>query len=115
MDEIKIHKLAALSTTEVFPGYTGKFIHTKNMSIAHWRIKANSPLPEHSHVNEQVLYLVEGVFRIWVSGQEHELHSGDVLVIPSNVPHKGFPVTDCFIIDTFYPVREDYPKSERLQ
>ena len=57
---MKINDLASLPSREVFPGYTGRFIHAENMTIAYWRIKANHPLPEHSHHHEQVVHVVKG-------------------------------------------------------
>jgi quercetin dioxygenase-like cupin family protein len=100
--------LANLPEKEVFPGYTGKFIHTDHMTIAHWRILANHPLPAHSHAHEQVVHVVEGVFELVVNGTPHRLEAGMVFYIPSNVPHSGVGITDCRIIDSFCPVREDY-------
>lgn len=101
-------ELAALPEKEVFPGYTGRFIHTERMTIAHWRIRADCPLPEHSHPHEQVVHVLEGVFELTVAGTPHRLGAGMVFTIPSNVPHSGVGITDCKIIDTFCPVREDY-------
>ncbi|NOY99054.1 MAG: cupin domain-containing protein, partial [Chloroflexi bacterium] len=36
------------------------------------------------------------------------LEPGAVAVIPPDVPHAGRAVTDCRIIDVFYPTREEY-------
>jgi len=105
---MKIKDLSALEAKEVFPGYTGKFIHSDQLTIAHWRIQAGHPLPEHSHPHEQIVHVVEGEFELTVQGNPHRLRAGMVFVIPSNVPHSGTGITDCKIIDTFCPVREDY-------
>jgi quercetin dioxygenase-like cupin family protein len=104
---MKIHELSNLPSREVFPGYTGRFVHGDNLTIAYWKIKAMHPLPEHAHVHEQVIYVVDGSFELTVAGEKHLLQSGSMLVIPSNIPHSGVGITDCTVIDTFYPVRED--------
>ncbi len=93
---------------EVFPGYVGKFVHSDKLTIAFWRIAAGHQLPVHAHPHEQVVHVTEGEFELTVQGVPHLLRAGSVFVIPSNVPHSGIGITDCKIIDTFCPVREDY-------
>lgn len=93
---------------EVMPGYFGKFYHSENTTCAHWKIKADSPLPEHSHHHEQVVNVIEGEYELTIDGEGHTLSAGDVFVIPSNIPHSGRSLTDCKIIDVFHPVRESY-------
>ena len=34
--------------------------------------------------------------------------NGDVIVIPSNIPHSGRALTKCILMDVFSPVREEY-------
>jgi quercetin dioxygenase-like cupin family protein len=43
-----------------------------------------------------------------VDGQTQILTPGMVAAIPGNVPHSGRALTNCRIIDVFYPIREDY-------
>ena len=62
----------------------------------------------HSHVNEQVVNGIEGTFEMTVGGELVIVGPGEILVIPSNVKHSGKAITDCKILDVFYPVREDY-------
>ena len=92
---------------EVVPGFTGRFIHSKNMSIAFWTIKAGHSLPEHKHVHEQIANVIEGEIELVMEGKTHTLTKGTCLIIPSNVPHSGKAITDCYVVDVFYPVRED--------
>ncbi len=103
-----LHELKDLPTKEMFPGYTGKFIHTNNMTFAYWDVKAGSTVPEHSHMHEQVAHVLEGKFILTVDGVPLELEPGNVAVIPSNIKHSGIAVTDCKLLDVFCPVREDY-------
>ena len=93
---------------EPIRGYSVQFIHTANMTIAYWKIKAGAPLPDHSHPHEQVLNLVGGKYKLKIDDQSKSLGPGSVAVIPSNAPHSGEAITDCRIIDVFYPVRDDY-------
>jgi quercetin dioxygenase-like cupin family protein len=103
-----IHNLNEIPSKEVFPGFVGRFIHSDNMTFAYWEIKKGSSLPEHSHVHEQVVNMLEGEFEITLNGEANPLTAGMVLPIPSHAKHAGRAITDCKILDVFYPVREDY-------
>lgn len=90
------------------PGCKVQFVHSDNMTFAHWSVKSGASIPGHSHPHEQVVNVIEGEFDLVLGDEKRRLGSGDVVIIPPNVPHSGTPVTDCRIIDVFYPIREDY-------
>ncbi len=98
----------ALDSREVVPGYHGVFIHTNNMTIVHWRIEAGAELPEHSHLHEQIVNVIEGEFELAIDEDREKVGPGSVAVIPPHVKHAGLALTACRIIDVFYPMREDY-------
>ncbi len=105
MEKINLNKI---QDQEVVPGFHLKVVHSKNMTLTYWRIEAASSLPEHSHLNEQVTNIIEGEFELTVDGKREILKPNSVVVIPSNSVHSGRAITDCKIIDVFYPVRDDY-------
>lgn len=105
--------LQSVGTKEQIPGYNGKFIHSQNMTLVFWEIRAGSPLPEHSHFHEQVANIIEGKFELTIDGLTRILEPGSVAIIPSNAKHSGKAVTDCRIIDVFSPIREDYRFDDR--
>jgi quercetin dioxygenase-like cupin family protein len=92
----------------MIPGFRARFIHTERMTLALWEIDKGALLPEHSHPQEQVTQLLEGAFELVVNGTSHAMRAGDVLMIPPNAIHSGMAQTDCKILDTFSPPREDY-------
>ncbi len=102
--------LDQLQTREVVPGYHARFIHTENMSFVYWDVEAGHTIPEHHHIHEQVAHVLSGTFKLVVGGVEHIIEPGKVVVIPSNVKHYGTSITDCKLLDVFYPIREDYKK-----
>lgn len=65
-------------------------------------------VPLHHHVNEQLSYIVEGALKFWIDGREIVVHAGEVLCIPSNMPHKAEAVVDTVDFDIFYPPRQDW-------
>ena len=85
-----------------------QFVHSSNMTLAYWNLEPGASLPQHSHPHEQVASILEGQFELTVDGETRLLGPGSVAIVPSNAPHSGRAVTDCRIIDVFYPVREDY-------
>lgn len=101
-------KLESIPEKEIIKGFHAKFIHTENMTLAYWRIEKDSILPVHAHFHEQVSNVLEGEFEITVNAKTTICRKGDVVVIPSNMPHGGKALTDCYILDIFQPVREDY-------
>jgi len=83
-------------------------VHSENTTTAFWEVEAGSVLPEHAHVHEQIAQVTEGEFVLTIAGETTIMLPGMVAVIPSNVPHSGKALTPCKMVDTFYPVREEY-------
>jgi len=100
--------LRDLPVREVFPGFKGRFVHSQFMTFVHWTIRAGSVFPEHAHVHEQVVNMIEGEFDLTIDGVTRRLEADSVAVIPPNARHSGRAVTDCRILDVFQPLREDY-------
>jgi len=104
--------LTETQSKEIIPGFFAKFVHTENISIVFWDAKAGSTFPEHAHPHEQIATIQQGKFQLTINGETKILEEGIVAVIPSNAKHSGIALTDCKLMDVFYPVREDYMKSE---
>jgi len=68
-------------------------------------------VPKHSHDNEQFTYILEGALRFWL-GEDGEtelvVRAGEVLHIPSGVPHKAEALEDTVDLDVFCPPRQDW-------
>ena len=102
------YKLTEIEAREIIPGYHGKLIHSTNMSLAFWEVKAGAEVPEHAHTNEQIMQVQEGQFEFTVGGETRIYGPGELVVIPSEVPHSGKALTSCKLMDVFSPVREEY-------
>lgn len=100
--------LSAIVPKTLVDGYLARFIHTENMTFSFVEVVAGKKLPLHSHMNEQVSIMLEGEFELTLDGEPIRFGPGEVIVIPANAPHSGLAVTDCKLLDVFYPVREDY-------
>lgn len=93
---------------QIVPGFFGKMVHGASSTLTFWEAKKGSSLPEHKHIHEQITYIVDGELEMTIGGHKYRFTAGNVHVIPSNVPHSALAVTDCKIIDSFSPARDDY-------
>lgn len=78
------------------------------MTFVYWEVQAGARLPEHPHVHEQALHILEGKFGFVVGGEPCLLTQGMLYIIPANIPHSGKALSECQILDVFHPVHEDY-------
>lgn len=93
------------------PGLSRKLVTGERMMIAHVYFKKGEVVPQHSHDNEQLTYVLSGAlhFRFGVAGeQEIVVRAGEVVVIPSNVPHSAVALEDTLDVDVFCPPRQDW-------
>ena len=65
-------------------------------------------VPEHRHESEQITYIMEGALKFELEGREIVVAKGQVLRIPSNVPHRAVALEDTLDLDIFSPIREDW-------
>ena len=88
----------------------------QRMMLAQVYLDKGAIVPWHSHENEQLTWVLEGALRFWVGTEgspdmkEMVIAAGDVLYIPSNVPHKVVALEDTLDVDVFSPPREDWLK-----
>ncbi|HXY01022.1 MAG TPA: cupin domain-containing protein [Candidatus Limnocylindrales bacterium] len=71
-------------------------------------MKKGAHVPQHHHHNEQVTYILEGALKFAIDGREIVVHAGEVLCIPSNMPHEAWALEDTLDLDVFTPPREDW-------
>ena len=93
---------------ELAPGITGHYAHGEKSSFGYLELKKGSQVPLHSHINEQITYIIEGQLDMMIGGVACSLTDGMYHVIHANVPHSAIAITDCKVIDAFSPSREDY-------
>ena len=95
----------------VTPLLDRRLITGDRMMIAHVYLKKGCVVPKHQHENEQITYILEGELKFWIGEDQTEIvhvKAGEVLVIPSNVPHKAEALEDTLDVDIFNPPRQDW-------
>jgi quercetin dioxygenase-like cupin family protein len=85
-----------------------QFVVGQEVMLARVLLKKGCIVPEHSHHNEQLTYILEGALKFWIDGREIVVHAGEVLTIPPNMPHKAEAVEDTVDLDIFNPPRADW-------
>ena len=71
----------------------------------------SEPDPPHAHPHEQTSYVVEGEINFFLEDQCEHLKAGDLILIPSGMPHAIQLLTEHVrLVDSFSPVREDFLK-----
>ena len=88
-----------------------KLVTSDRMMIAHVYIEKDGIVPKHSHHNEQISYILEGALKFLLGEDQDKeviVRAGEVLVIPSNLPHSALALEDTFDVDIFNPPREDW-------
>jgi quercetin dioxygenase-like cupin family protein len=88
-----------------------RLITGERIMLAHVYLDKGCIVPRHSHENEQITYILEGALRFWIGENEDEeiiVRAGEVLHIPSNVPHKAEALEDTLDVDIFSPPRQDW-------
>ena len=85
-----------------------QFVVGQGIMLARVLLKKGCIVPLHSHHNEQLTYIVEGALKFYIDGKEITVHAGEVLCIPSKMPHKAEALEDTVDLDVFTPPREDW-------
>jgi quercetin dioxygenase-like cupin family protein len=65
-------------------------------------------VPVHQHESEQLTYVMEGALEFELEGRTVVVRKGEVLHIPSNVPHRAVALEDTLDLDIFSPIRLDW-------
>jgi len=85
-----------------------RFVTGEKAMLAQIFLKKGALVPTHQHESEQITYILEGALLFRVEGKEVTVGKGQVLLIPSNVPHSAEALDDTLDLDVFSPIRQDW-------
>jgi quercetin dioxygenase-like cupin family protein len=85
-----------------------KIITGDKAMVAQVFLKKGAVVPEHHHESEQITYILEGALKFEIEGKVVVVRKGEVLSIPSNVPHRAVAMEDTLDLDIFSPIRVDW-------
>ena len=99
---------SAIPLEDVNPLLQRHFVVGQDVMLARILLKKGCIVPEHSHENEQLTFVLEGALKFWIDGKEIVVRAGETLCIPSNMPHKAEALEDTVDLDVFCPPRADW-------
>jgi len=87
---------------------TRRYVHGEKAMFVRFELKKGAIIPEHQHPNEQITYILSGSVRVTIAGEDWIVKKGEVVIIPSNVPHAFEALEDTIDFDLFSPPRQDW-------
>jgi quercetin dioxygenase-like cupin family protein len=99
-DEIALEKITEMISQKIVAG--------EREMLAQIYLKRGALVPMHSHDSEQMTYVLQGMLRFLVGGDEIIVREGEVLHIPAGTPHQAEALEDTFELDVFSPVRREW-------
>jgi len=101
--------LSAIPVENLNPLIERQFVHGEQAMLAKLLLRKGCIVPEHSHPNEQITYILDGALHFILNGNEEvTVHAGEMLVIPANVKHSAEALVDTIDLDIFAPPRADW-------
>ena len=99
-DELALEKVTELISRKLVAG--------DRQMLVQVYLKRGALVPLHSHESEQMTYVLDGMLRVRVDGEEVLVRDGEVVRIPSAVPHQTEALADTFELEFFSPVRSEW-------
>ncbi len=99
-DELDLEKVTELISRKVVAG--------DRQMLVQVYLKRGALVPLHSHESEQLTYVLDGMLKVRIDGEEVLVRDGEVVRIPSGVPHQTEALADTFELDLFSPVRSEW-------
>ena len=111
MDKPTFYRWSDLPLEQLSDTISRKLVTGDRMMLAHVYLKKGALVPKHQHENEQLTYILEGALHFRLGddlSEEVTVRAGEVLHIPSNVPHEASALEDTLDVDVFSPPRADW-------
>ena len=112
MTTVRLHRWDEIALEKITEMISQKIIAGEREMLAQIYLKRGAQVPVHAHDSEQMTYILQGALKVVVAGDEITVREGEVLHIPSGVPHQSEALEDTFELDVFSPIREDWLRSD---
>jgi quercetin dioxygenase-like cupin family protein len=112
MTTVRVHRWDEIALEKITEMISQKIVAGEREMLAQIYLKRGALVPLHAHESEQMTYILQGALKVVAGGEEITVREGEVLHIPSGLPHQAEALEDTFELDVFSPVRQDWLKSE---
>ncbi|WP_457637959.1 cupin domain-containing protein [Oceanithermus sp.] len=92
---------------QVFPGVSASAFGGEKVMLMHAILERGATVPEHSHPEEQISFVLEGRLAFQIDGEVCEVAAGEAVHIPSGAAHAVRALEPSLVVDVFSPVRLD--------
>ena len=90
-DDLALEKITALISRKLVSG--------DGQMLAQVYLKRGALVPLHAHDGEQMIYVLDGMLKLRVSGEDLVVGDGEVVRIPGRAPHQIEALADTFALD----------------
>lgn len=88
---------------------TMQFVTSSQFTVIQWNLKKGARLlPQHSHVNEQVIRILKGVLEVHSGDKTFTIYPGEVMIFPPYIPHGFIALEDSIMFEQQTPIRQDF-------
>ena len=91
---VRLHRWDEIALEKVTEMISRKIITGEREMVTQIYLKRGAIVPMHSHESEQMTYVLQGGLRFLINGEEITVREGEVLHIPSWVPHQAEAIDD---------------------
>ena len=103
-EKIETEKLSGTITRQMLSG--------KHTTVARIFLARGAYVPRHAHESEQFSLILDGALKFIFDDHEVVVHAGELIFIPSHVPHAAEALADTVDLDIFSPRREDWIRKD---
>jgi len=103
-DKIEIERLSDRITRQMLNG--------EHATVARIFLARGAVVPRHAHLSEQFSLVLSGALKFIFDDREVLVCAGEMVFIPSNVPHAAEALEDTLDLDIFSPRREDWIRKD---
>jgi quercetin dioxygenase-like cupin family protein len=112
MPKPAVYKWSDMEPEQLNPLLTRQFLTGSRSMLARIVLAKGCVVPTHAHPNEQIAFILEGALEFNLDGETVIVRSGEILVIPPDVPHSAIALEDTVDFDIFAPPRQDWIDKE---
>lgn len=101
-----------METEKLSNTITRQMLSGEYTTVARIFLARGAYVPRHSHVSEQFSLILSGGLRFIFDDREVVVRAGEIIYIPSHVPHAAEALEDTVDLDVFSPRREDWIRKD---